>query len=230
MFDIISFLKIKSPDNERKKLFVESIINSSSPNFDFYIMVSLSAIITSMGLIVDNIALVMAGMIVAPLLSPLLAIALGFAIFGPQMIYRSAKILVFSTVLSMFFSMLTGMIFNVDVENILLLAKMDISWLNFSIAITAGIIASYSWTKQNAKDYLSGVAIAVTIIPPLAIMGLAIADSNLLIFRHVSFFFLLNILGIFLSALLIFILMNFRKSKRMINKEIEKEEDEINNS
>lgn len=156
MINIVSFLKIKTPDNERKKLFVESIINSSSPNFDFYAMVSLAAIITSMGLIVDNIALVMAGMIVAPLLSPLLAIALGFSIFSPQMIYRSIKILLFATVLSMFFSMLTGMIFKADVENILLLKKMDISWINFSIAIVAGGNSQLLLDKAKCRGLFVG--------------------------------------------------------------------------
>jgi len=228
MFNFKNLFNIKDSEKERRKIFIADIINASSPDFNFYMMVSSSAIITSLGLITNNIALVIDGMIVAPLLSPILAISLGFITISPKMIYRSIKILFFSAVLSIFFSMIVGLIFDINIHTISFIDKMNISWINFTIAVVAGITASYSWTKKEGKDYLPGIAIAVTIIPPLATIGLLIPSADFLLLKNISLFFLMNIFGIFLSGLIVFFLMNFRKSKNIINSEIKKEEKIIN--
>ncbi len=218
----------RDSQTENKKLFISSIINSSAPSIDFYIMVSLSSIITALGLIADNIALVIAGMIVAPLLSPILAMALGYSILNFKLFWRSLKILILALIFSIFFATIVGLAFNIDLESIKLIEKMEISWLTFSIAITAGVIASYAWTRPNSKDYLSGIAIAVTIIPPLASLGLILA-INTDIFFDIFNFFLMNVLGIFLGALIVFSFMNFYRVKKVVVKEIKKEEDQTNN-
>jgi uncharacterized hydrophobic protein (TIGR00271 family) len=224
MLDIKKIITIKKVEKERKRAFITDIITSSAPSLDFYIMVSLSSVITALGLINDNIALVIAGMIVAPLLSPLLAIALGSVILNVKMVWRSLKIFILSTLMAVIFSLLSGMLFDVDIAEVLLIERMEMSWLTFSIAIVAGIIASYSWTRPDSKTYLSGVAIAVTIIPPLSSIGLTLSNLNISLMIDVSNFFLMNVFGIFLGGLLVFSIMNFKKVKKTATKEIEKEE------
>ena len=228
MIKIGKIIRRRDNETENKKIFVSNIINSSAPSIDFYLMVSLSAIITALGLITDNIALVIAGMIVAPLLSPILAMALGYVIVSFKMFWRSFKILVLSTILATIFSILIGLVFRINSGEISLIEKMEISWLTFTIALVAGIIASYGWTRPNSKDYLSGIAIAVTIIPPLASLGLILSDLNMGLFIYILNFFLMNVVGIFFGSLIVFSLMNFYKIKKRINREIKKEENGVN--
>ncbi len=166
MINLKKIIKIKNNNTENKKTFISNIINSSAPNIDFYLMVIFSTIITTLGLISDNVPLIIAGMIVAPLLSPILAISLGITILNLKIIWRSIKIVFVAIFFSLIFSTLTGAIFDIKINQINYLGSIEISWLSFTIALIAGIIASYSWTRENIKDYLSGVAIAVTIIPP----------------------------------------------------------------
>lgn len=225
MIKINSIIKTKNNETENKKRFITEIINSSAPSLDFYLMVILSTVITSMGLIANNLALVMAGMIVAPLLSPILAMSLATVILGSKLFLRSLKILVMSFFLSVSVSVLVGMIFKFNISQIELLPSMNITWLTFSIAVVAGITASYAWTRENSKNYLSGIAIAVTIIPPLSSIGLALAVSDVIITAKVFNFFLMNILGIFLGGIFVFPMMRFYKVKKIISKEIKKEED-----
>ena len=221
-------IKFKNGHDENKKVFISSIINSSTPNFDFYIMVILASLITSLGIIADNLPLVIAGMIVAPLLSPILAMSLGFTIFKPKLIWRSIKIMLLSIILAMSISTLVGLLFKIENHQLALVDKMNISWLTFSIALAAGITASYAWTRVNSKDYLSGIAIAVTIIPPLTATGLSISCLDIALFEKVFSFFLMNLLGIFLGGIIVFPLMNFYKVKKVVDKEIKKEELHIN--
>lgn len=229
MINFREIIKIKDVDRENKKIFVSSIIDSSAPKLDFYLMVSLSSIITSLGLIADNLALVIAGMIVAPLLSPILATSLGCVITNFKVFWRSLKIFLLSLFVTITFSTFVGVIFNINIDEILLIKKMNISWLTFAIALTAGVTASYAWTRANSKDYLSGIAIAVTIIPPLTSIGLIIASFNFDLLLHVSMFFLMNVFGIFLGGLIVFSLINLQKVKKIAIKGVEKEEKELKN-
>ncbi|PKM91308.1 TIGR00341 family protein [Candidatus Falkowbacteria bacterium HGW-Falkowbacteria-1] len=229
MINFREIIRVRDISKENKKTFISSIIDSSAPKLDFYLMVSLSSIITSLGLIADNLALVIAGMIVAPLLSPILAISLGCVITNFKVFWRSFKIFALSLFVAVFVSTLVGTVFNINVEEILLIKEMNISWLTFAIALTAGITASYAWTRTNSKDYLSGIAIAVTIIPPLTSIGLIIPSFNLELLSHVSMFFLMNVLGIFLGGLIVFSLIHLQKVRRTAIKEVEKEEKELNN-
>lgn len=227
MLKIKNIVKLKNEEQEKKKVFVSSIINSSAPKTDFYLMVSLSTLITALGLISDNITLVIAGMIVAPLLSPILAMALGTIIINFKVFKRSIRIFILATLLSIAFSALTGIIFNINSLNILLIKKMEISWLTFTISVIAGITASYAWTRPNSKDYLSGIAIAVTIIPPLTSLGLILSNMEFELFMYILKFFLMNVWGIFLGGLLVFSFMNFYQVKKRIIKEVAREEKEL---
>ncbi len=227
MLSFKEIIGLKNGEQENKKIFVSSIINSSAPKTDFYLMVSLSTLITALGLISDNIALVIAGMIVAPLLSPILAMSLGSIIANFKVFGRSIRIFILATLLSIVFSTLTGIIFNINCLDILLIKKMEISWLTFTISIIAGITASYAWTRPNSKDYLSGIAIAVTIIPPLTSLGLILANMEFELFIYILKFFLMNVWGIFLGGLLVFSFMNLYQVKKKIIKEVAKEEKEL---
>lgn len=221
-------IKFKNGHNENKKIFISNIINSSTPNVDFYVMVILSSIITSLGIIADNLPLVIAGMIVAPLLSPILAMSLGFTIFKPKLVWRSIKIMLLSIILSISVSFLVGLMFKIENHHLALVDKMNISWITFFIALIAGVTASYAWTRVNSKDYLSGIAIAVTIIPPLTASGLSVSCLDSVLFERVFGFFLMNLLGIFLGGIIVFSSMNFYKVKKVVDKEIKKEELQIN--
>lgn len=217
-------IKFKSEENENKRLFISNIINSSTPSFDFYIMVILASLITSLGIIADNLPLVIAGMIVAPLLSPILAMSLGFTIFKPKLFWRSVKIMILSIILSISISTLVGLLFKIENHQLALVDKMNISWLTFFISLAAGITASYVWTRVNSKDYLSGIAIAVTIIPPLTAIGLSVSCLDIVLFEKVSIFFVMNLLGIFLGGIIVFSFLNFYKVKKVVDKEIRKED------
>ncbi|MFA5420524.1 MAG: TIGR00341 family protein [Patescibacteria group bacterium] len=227
MIKIGNIIKIKNNQTDNKKRFITEIINASAPNLDFYLMVILSALMTSLGLIANNLALVIAGMIVAPLLSPILAMSLATSILGSKLFIRSLKILAVSFMLSISVSFLVGMIFDFNIGEIDLIQKMNVSYLTLSIAVVAGITASYAWTRENSKDYLSGIAIAVTIIPPLSSIGISLAASDASTVVQVFNFFLMNVFGIFLGGIFVFPVMRFYKVKKTVLKEIKKEENSL---
>ncbi len=228
-----SFFNLFKKDKTKKLEFVSNIINASTPRFDFYFLISLATAIVALGLVANNLILVIAGMIIAPLLSSILAISLGITCGSWRLIWRSVKIFIYSIAIAFATSILIGLIFPLTNPEWGVLATMEVSYLSFTIAIIAGLTAAYTWRQPNIKDALPGIAIAVTLVPPLSALGLLLAAEEWTILNEVFQFFGINVMGIILAGLLIFFIPNLAstaKAKKIAEKEVENEVKENNNN
>ena len=207
--------------------FCEDIISSSAPTVDFYFLIILSSLIVAMGLLVDNVVLVIGGMLVTPLLSPILSIALGIVINDHKVIYRSLRIFLSSSILTVIIGLIVGLLSDTSIGNVKLFKIMSPSLISMLVAVVAGIAASYTWAKPELNVNIAGIAITVTVMPPLAGMGLALADAEWLLFKTSLNVYLLNIIGIVLASLLVFSLMDFYKARRKIIAHVNEEEKEL---
>lgn len=215
-------------DKSQRNAFCDTIIQSSAPRFDFYLLVVLSTIIVSFGIILDNIVLVIGGMLVTPLLSPILAISLGVVIFNFKVFKRSVKIFIYSAISSMSVAFLVGHFNDFDMASITLLNKMHVSYAAFLIAFIAGLAASYTWVKPDLNSILPGIAITVTLIPPLTASGLALTLNNLDYFYRYLMVTGINVLGILLASTLVFTSLQFYKSRKKLIGAVNDEEKQIN--
>jgi len=207
--------------------FCTNIIESSAPRSDFYFLVILSALITALGLLADNVVLLIGGMMVAPLLSPILALALGIVINESKVIWRSVRIFLVSFLFVFCVGLLLGFFSVTDLSSITLIQKMQANLFMFFIAAIAGLASSYTWVKPGLSGTLSGVAVTVTLIPPLTAVGLAAADGEWGIFSNVIKVLLLNVFGIVVASLIVFSLMDFYRCKKKVVAEVKAEEKEI---
>ncbi len=219
----------KVSQSDRNK-FSTCIIDSSAPNADFYFLVILSTLIVALGLLNDNVILVIGGMLVTPLLSPILAISLGIVINNSKVIRRSIKIFLTAFILACLVSFVLGIFDMTDIKKITLINRMQPSLFAFCVAIIAGLAASYTWVKPNLNNTLPGVAITVTLIPPLTAVGLALAKGDWIILRNTFLVLVLNITGIILASIFVFSLMDFYKAKKKIIDEVKEEERELKKS
>jgi len=223
MFNL-GFVKISQADRNK---FCETIIETSAPRFDYFLMVVLSTLIVSFGLITDNVALIIGGMLVTPLLSPVLAMSLGIVINNFKVFFRSLRVFLMSALFNIFVATLVGLLNDFDFYNISLIQNMTVSYLTLLVAIVAGIAASYAWAKPGLSSTLPGIAIAVTLIPPMTAIGLAISQGNIdflfLFLRVVT----INVLGIILASILVFIVLDFYKARKKLIAEVKEEEKEL---
>ena len=84
-------------ERERTSATREELVNSVSRGAaltpDFLLMTALAAIVAAAGLIGDNTAVVIGAMVIAPLLSPNIALALGAALGSARLVLRGAEAL-----------------------------------------------------------------------------------------------------------------------------------------
>lgn len=208
---------------EDKKLSLEKLVEAASPNAEFFLLVVLSTIIVTLGLLMDNAPVVIGGMLVAPILSPILSIAMGIVMADWMLLKQSAKItLITMTIIlgiSMLISILTPTIdLTREIE-----ARTSLSIMLLLVAIAAGIAAAFAFARKSMSETLPGIAISVALLPPLVVfpIGLALGDYGIAVRGILSF--LLNALGIIVAATIIFSLMGFYTLRKRAEQKLEHE-------
>ena len=138
--------KVKQADRNK---FCTKVIDASAPNSEYYFMVVLSTLIVAMGLLADNIILVIGGMLVTPLLSAVLAFSLGVVILEGRVIKRSIKVLLMSLLLTFLVAFLSGIFSQVSVNDSSIIKAMKPSSFILLAAAIAGLAASCRCTEQG---------------------------------------------------------------------------------
>lgn len=216
-------------DEKSKSEAVKKLIAESTPDKDFFFMIILSVLMATLGLLLDNIPILIGSMLIAPLLSPILSLALGIVIAEKTVISRSFFTILKAVIISVFLSMLVSFLFLPLMDGWMGSAYTDWSvyFVYFGVAVIAGLAASFSVMAPNINVSLPGSAIAVTLIPPVAAMGIGMAQFDWEVISGALIVFGVNALGIVFAALIMFSLMDLYQKKRIVQQAVE-EEDELN--
>lgn len=212
---------------------IEEVIESSSPRKSFFVMTTVSAILCTLGIMEGNAAVIIGGMLVAPMLSPILAVAMGIGMGDFKLIYRSIRVIFFAVVYSLIFSFATALLLD-KIEpaqmNGEMLLRVGVSLESLLVALVAGMAASLSVVRIELHRYLAGTAIAVALIPPLSMSAIGLRILNLEIFYQSFMQFFFSLCGIILSSLLVFSLSKFYTAKQKVVEELKEEEEMLNTS
>jgi uncharacterized hydrophobic protein (TIGR00271 family) len=179
----------------------------------------------SFGIIMNNTSVLIGSMLVAPLLSPVLSLSLGFVISDIKLIQRSISTIAKSIVVAIITATIATLLFGNGYD--LSVSYMEPSLLHITVAIVAGLAASFAIAKPQLNEMLPGVAIAVALIPPIALTGVGLAKGSWLVMTNGLIIFLLNVVGIVFAAMITFSLMNFYIRRGVAVRAIEKEKQEM---
>ncbi len=198
------------PRDEKKHLHAtrESLIsyaeNNSLISIDYIIMLIISAIIISLGLILNNVAVIVGGMVIAPALGPILAIIIGIVTGNKIMIKQGF----YSEFLAVILSITVGYIFARSIPDLTINESIKIRMFptlaDIIIALAAGAAASYTLMIGNLKTGLVGVMVAAALLPVMCNIGIGLALNNDTII--IGGFLLLagNFLGLIFSGVIVF--------------------------
>jgi len=217
---------------------VKKLIDQSTPNTDFFMMVVLSIAMATFGLLLDNTAIVIGAMLIAPVLSPILSLGMGIVLFNESLIRRAVFTLGKSLLYAIGAAFLIGLLFGskdgVSVREVL--SRTTPNLLDAAVAVVAGFAASFALIKPKMSEAIPGIAISVSLVPPLAVTGLGLATLNFAIAKGAFLLFVVNILGIIFASVFVFSSMNLYTKRGTADRaikdadkvvDIEKDEDII---
>ena len=182
----------------------------SQPGINFTVLMVLSALIASFGLLQNSAAVIIGAMLVAPLMSPLMA----FSVALTQGHLRLMRAALFTTLLGALIGLgvavLGGVAMPLNVPTGEMLARGKPSLLDMGVALASGAAGAYAIARRDVPSALVGVAIAAALVPPLCTVGLALAFGELALASGAGLLFLTNIVSISLAGAAVFAWLGLR--------------------
>ena len=193
----LSWLKV-SP--ARANLVIEEISYGSEPKTSFYAMLATATLIASFGLVANSTAVIIGAMLVAPLMTPILGIALALVRGDAGLLGRAIRAEGTGIVVAIGIAALFGSLPLAVEVTPEMLSRTQPNLLDLLVAILAGFAGSFALVNERLSPALPGVAIATAIVPPLANTGLCLSVSAYQGASGSFLLFLANFLAILLVA------------------------------
>lgn len=189
---------------------LQSLSQAARPGVNFFVLIVLSCIIASLGLLQSSPAVVIGAMLVAPLMSPILAFSLGMAL-GDLRLLRSSFESVFKGItLALILSAFIGIATPTATLTPEILARAHPSLLDLGVALVSGLAGAYAIARKDVSAALPGVAIAAALMPPLVTVGLGLALGDPRVAGGALLLFVTNIAAISLAGGIVFVVLGVR--------------------
>jgi len=184
----------------------------------FSALTVMSAAIAAFGLLSNSGAVVIGAMLVAPLMTPIMAAAAATVTSHNQRLLRALAIILLGTLLAVLVGWLVsavagGRVIDVKALPSEIRGRTFPGLLDLGIAIAAGAAAGYIQPRRSAISALPGVGIAVALVPPLATVGITAQLGLGNDARNAMLLYLTNLAAIILSAGIVLFLSGFRPHK-----------------
>lgn len=211
MAEIEGFFRkfIKEISEEEKTEAYEKIKTGIVLSNDFFVMLVLAIIIATLGLLMNNTAVIIGAMLVSPLLTPVLAISLGVVRGDVELFRRGLESEIKGAVLAVIVSIIITLIMPGPIITSEILARIRPTPLDLFIALASGAAGAYAMSRRTVSATLPGIAISTALLPPLGVIGVGIALKMPEIAIGGTLLFLANIIAIDFAASFVFWLLGF---------------------
>jgi len=204
---------------EERSAVYRRIREEAKADIDYFVMVSLAAMIATLGLLLNSAAVIIGGMLVAPLMSPIIGIALAITLGNIRLLRDAAE----STIKGIFVAVVVAVVLASipamaePTEEIL--ARTVPNLLDLVVALASGAAGAYAISRKDVSAALPGVAIAAAIVPPLGVAGIGLATRQPAVAGGGLLLFGTNLAGITLAGAVTFLLLGFRPARGVRERE-----------
>jgi uncharacterized hydrophobic protein (TIGR00341 family) len=201
--------KEKEEDQEKKataarESIYEKVEKNAHINTDFIILVTLSTVVATIGLIENNVAIVIGAMVIAPLLGPNIAFSLATALGDTKLMFASVKSMMLGVGIAVLLPYLIAHILSIPLVSHEVLMRTHVGFDSVILALASGAAAALSITT-GLSSVLVGVMVAVALLPPATVFGLMLGDGRFDLAFNAGILLAINIVSINLSSKIIFI-------------------------
>ena len=158
-----------------------------------------SIFIASIGLNMNSTAVVIGSMLISPLMTPIVGLGFGLAIFDTRLIEQSLKVLFTQVLVSLLVSTLYFWISPLSYASSQLIARTSPTIWDVLVAIAGGIAGVIGSRKKEANNIVPGVAIATALMPPICTAGYGLAIGNVRFLFGALYLFSINCVFIMLT-------------------------------
>jgi uncharacterized hydrophobic protein (TIGR00341 family) len=189
-----------SPERVASLELMEKLSEGTEISRNYILTVLFSVIVATVGLARDNTAIIIGAMVIAPLLTPNMALSLATTLGDGKLAQRALKANLLGILLALVLAAGVGLVIDVhptDCKEII--SRADIGYSDIILALAAGGAGALAFTS-GVSAALVGVMVAVAILPPLAASGLLIGSGEMVMGTKAFLLAVANIICVNLSG------------------------------
>lgn len=179
-----------------------------SRKMDVYSMILVATVIALVGLVSNNVAVIIGAMLISPLMGPIASIALNSVLGRQKQIEKSmifgAEMILSSIGLAAALTVAITLFYPVE-PTPEILSRTEVSPILIVVAVMLGIAGGLAMLT-SIPEIIVGVAIAVALVPPATTVGIGIGIGSVDIAASASLVLLSNIIGMVIGFMVIFLL------------------------
>ena len=192
----------------REELY-QDVTDSISVTRVYYMLVALSTIVAAGGMLRDSVAVVIGAMVIAPLIGPNIALALGTTLADSKLLRRSLSVNLLGLMLGFALSFGIGIVLPIDPTIPEIASRTRVGLSDVTLALAAGIAGTLSVTR-GISTALIGVMVAVALLPPLVALGMLIGAGYWSAAEGAGLLTLTNVVAINLAGVVTFLAQGVR--------------------
>jgi uncharacterized hydrophobic protein (TIGR00271 family) len=147
----------------------------------FWALLLLAAVIATAGIVADSTATVIGAMIVAPLMTPILGTVLAVVTADSRNLWRCVLLVVGGALIVVALAYVIGLTVPIPITaqtNSQVASRIHPTLMDLVAALATGAVGSFALVRSDVSDTLPGVAIAISLVPPLCVVGLTIESHK----------------------------------------------------
>jgi uncharacterized hydrophobic protein (TIGR00271 family) len=192
------------------KMFIEGS-QTRRRLMNFFVLLLLATFIANYGILSKSTATVIGAMIVAPLMGPIMATTAAVVMGSAQRAGRSLVLVVVGVLSVILFStLLTLLVPDMTIsftDNGEIASRISPGLYALLTALGAGAAGAFITSRSEIADSMGGVAIAISLVPPLCVVGISISQGEWAAAGGALLLFLTNFFAILLAGGVVFMLI-----------------------
>jgi uncharacterized hydrophobic protein (TIGR00271 family) len=180
--------------------------------FRFAALMTLATTIATFGIAGDSTAVVIGAMLIAPLMTPILATGAALLAGAPRRAVRAATLVGLGAAGAVALSWLLALVIPnlaAVVENSQVASRTAPSLIDLGIAVAAGAAGAFAVSRSDVSEALPGVAVAIALVPPLAVVGVTLRAADITQALGALLLFATNLVSIIITASLVFVVNGY---------------------
>lgn len=197
--------------DDRGRVFTDAASSATSAGVAYWLVLVLAGAIASLGLALNSSAVIIGAMLIAPLLAPVVGVALALAVGDGGLAVETILVVLVSTITVIVVGALLALALPLPFQTVTteIAARTRPTTLDLAIAVASGLAGAAVTVSPRSRlsGAVPGVAISVALVPPLAVTGYGIGTGwQWPIIRGSLLLYGANLAGIVMSAMVVFLL------------------------
>ncbi|MBA3452990.1 MAG: DUF389 domain-containing protein [Deltaproteobacteria bacterium] len=177
----------------------------------YWLQLLIAAALATLGLALDSTAVVIGAMLIAPLMRPIVELAMGLATGSAPLVFRTGLRSIASIVIVVAASAAFTWLLPFHEPTRELLARTAPSLLDLFVAAACALAGAYAvvMTSNEVATTAAGTSIGISLVPPLCTTGYGLSIGDWEMAQGAALLFTANLTGIVTVAGVVFVLTGF---------------------